>query len=151
MFLTNSDQYILTKLCLCGGEQEVKAKCVSLPQNAGHLATLVDFFEKSILAIECDSVQIKALCVGQIVLIPFPSLFFGCPGLLITTFFPCPALINHYNPFILLYPAHFHFTLQCPVLFLSHPFFIRPWGCPGGWGQNNLTGALPHGFIALIV
>ena len=64
MFLTNSDQYILTKLCLCGGEREVKAKCVSLLQNAGHLATLVDFFEKGILAIECDSVQSKALCVG---------------------------------------------------------------------------------------
>ena len=57
--------------CLWGGEREVKAKCLSLPQNMGDMATLVDFFEKRILTIECDSAHIKALCAGQIVLNPF--------------------------------------------------------------------------------
>ena len=35
---------------LCGGEREVKVKCVSLPQNAGDLATLLLYKEgKSIV------------------------------------------------------------------------------------------------------
>ena len=119
--------------CPWGVEREAKAKCLSLPQNMGDMATLVDFFEKRILTIECDSAHIKALCAGQIVLNPFtpsPSaytrgchLFFGCPGLLITTFFPCPSLVNHYNPF-LKYPALFSLPFTVLRPFLSHPLFI---------------------------
>ena len=56
--------------CPWGVEREAKAKCLSLPQNMGDMATLVDIFEKSTLAIECDSAHIKALCAGQIVLNP---------------------------------------------------------------------------------
>ena len=60
------------------------------------------------------------------------SLFFGCLGL-ITTYWPCPALYKHCN--------RSFFQVPCP--FLSLTFFLWPRGCPGGgWGQNNLTGAL---------
>ena len=126
--------------CLWGGEREVKAKGLSLQQNMGDLATMVDIFEKSILAIKCDSAHIKALCAGQIVLNTFTPppaytrgchLFFGCPGLLITAFFPCPSLINHYKPFIFKYSSFFHFLLQCSVLFYHIHFSTDPGAARG--------------------
>ena len=36
--------------------------------------------------------------------------FFGCPGLLIATFLPCPALYKHSK----------HSFFQCPALFITH-------------------------------
>ena len=66
----------------------------------------------------------------------------GFPGLFITLFLPCPALINHFNPLIFECPALFSLHFRLPRPFLSHTFFLLPRGCPGGWGLNNLTGAL---------
>ena len=45
----------------------------------------------------------------------------GCPGLLITIFFPCVALINHYN--------HAFFPVPRPLHFPSYPSAARE-GCP---------------------
>ena len=47
---------------------------------------------------------------------PIPQLFFGCPGLLITTFLPCPALCKHYN----------HSFFKCPALFITYIFPLTP-------------------------
>ena len=65
--------------------------------------------------------------------------FFGdCPGLFITLFLPCPALINHFNPFI--FHCSFPFSPRFPVPrpFLSHTFFLWPRGCPGGDGGKTI-------------
>ena len=59
------------------------------------------------------------------------TFFFSCPGLLITTFLPCPALYKHYN----------HTFFKCPALFYHLDFFSDPGAARGGWGQKNLTGA----------
>ena len=62
----------------------------------------------------------------------------GCPVLFITLFLPCPAPINHFNTLIL--ECHTLFSLHFPVprSFLSHKFFLRPWGCPrGGMGSEQ--------------
>ena len=75
------------------------------------------------------------------------SLFFGCPGLFITLFLPCPALINHFNPLIFECPALFSLHFSVPRPLLSHPYFIWPRGCPGGWEPNNLTDALLNGSL----
>ena len=56
----------------------------------------------------------------------------GCPGLLITLFFSCLAIYKHYN----------HSFFQCPALIHHTHFSSDPGAFPGGWGQNNLTGAL---------
>ena len=48
---------------------------------------------------------------------PENHFFGGCPGLFITSFLPCPALINHFNLLILECPPSFHFLFQCPALF----------------------------------
>ena len=60
--------------------------------------------------------------------------FGGCPGLLITLFFPCPALYKHSN----------HSFFQCPALIDHTHFSSDPEAAlgSGGRGQNNLTGAL---------
>ena len=64
------------------------------------------------------------------------SLFFGCPALLINTFLPCPPYIN---TLITLFSS-------APPLFITHIFRLNPGLPQGGWGQNNLTGALRHFF-----
>ena len=61
------------------------------------------------------------------------SLFWGgCPGLFITLFLPCLALINHLSPFIFKCPALFSLHFRVPRPFLSQTFYP---GCPGvgGW------------------
>ena len=47
---------------------------------------------------------------------PGTSLFFGCPGLLITIFFPCPALYKYSN----------HSFFQCPALIYHTHFSSDP-------------------------
>ena len=42
---------------------------------------------------------------------------FGCGGLLITSFLPCPVVMNHFN----------HFPFQCPDLFNHTHFVSDPW------------------------
>ena len=80
-------------------------------------------------------VQLFILCAGQIVLPlsprapPGTSLFFCCPGLLINSFFPSPALYYHEN----------HFFSSAPPFFITH-FSSYPGAAREGvWGQNNLT------------
>ena len=79
------------------------------------------------------------LCAGQIVLPPPPSrvppgtsLFWRLPRSLNTLFFPCSALHEHSNQSF----------FQCPPFFITHIFPSTPGQPLGGWGQNNLTGAL---------
>ena len=62
---------------------------------------------------------------------PGTSLYCCCPGVLITLILTCPALCNNQN-----YPF-----FECPALFYHMHFFSDPGG-EGGWGQNNLNGAL---------
>ena len=59
------------------------------------------------------------------------------PGLFITLFLPCAALIDNFNPLVSEYPTLFwlHFPVSRP--FLSHNFFLRPWGCPRGMGAEQ--------------
>ena len=54
-----------------------------------------------------------------------------CPGLFITLFPPCPALINNLNPFIFECPALSSLHFRVPLAFLSHEFFLWPRGCLG--------------------
>ena len=59
--------------------------------------------------------------------------FFGCPGLLITFFLPCPALINHFNPFIFQCPALFFTPFSsAPPFFMTHIFLLT-----GGVGSEQ--------------
>ena len=81
-----------------------------------------------------DTVMRRSNCSAPIPRAPpGTSLFGGCPGLLITLFFPCPALYKHSN----------HSFFQCHALIYHTHFSSDPGAAPrGGWGQNNLTGAL---------
>ena len=63
--------------------------------------------------------------------------FCCCPRVLITLIFTCPALYNHQN----------HPFFECPALFYHTHIFSDPGAARGGWGQNNLTGALIFGTI----
>ena len=65
---------------------------------------------------------------------PRTSLFLGYPDLLIILFLPCPALYKHWN----------HSFFSTTPFFISHIFALTPVLSRegGGWGQNNLTGAL---------
>ena len=80
------------------------------------------------------SSSLKALCAGLIVLPVSPRVppghnFFGdCPGLFITLFLPCPALINHFNPFIFECSALFSLHLQVPRPFYHTHFSLTPVG-----------------------
>ena len=63
------------------------------------------------------------------------SLFWGFPRSFY--FLPCPALINHFNPFIFQCLAPFSLHFPVPRPFLSHTFFLWPRGCPGGGGSEQ--------------
>ena len=56
--------------------------------------------------------------------------FFWLPVLLITLFLLFTALIKHFNSLSFQYPAFFLLHLPVPRPFLSHIFFLWPWGCP---------------------
>ena len=72
----------------------------------------------------------------------------GCPGLFITLFLPCPALIDHFNPLILECLALFLLHFPVPRPFLSHKCFLWPRGCPGGIGaeqfDRRITGEIMY-------
>ena len=73
------------------------------------------------------------LCAGQIALPPPPGqprrhhFFGGCPGLLITLFFPCPALYKHSN----------HSFFQCHALIYHTHFSSHLKAFPGGMGAEQ--------------
>ena len=61
-----------------------------------------------------------------------PSGYHFCwlPVLLITLFLLFTALIKHFNSLNFQCPALFLLHLPVPRPFLSHTFFLWPWGCP---------------------
>ena len=67
---------------------------------------------------------------------PGTLLIFGCLGLFITLFLPCPVLINHFNPFIFQCPAisSLHFRLPCPFY---HKHFSTDLGAAWGDGAEQ--------------
>ena len=72
---------------------------------------------------------------------PRISLFWRFPQSLITSFLPCPALINHFNPLILECPALFslHFPVPRPF-FITQIFPLTP-GLPVGDGGRTIRPA----------
>ena len=58
---------------------------------------------------------------------PGTSLFLCCPGLLITSFFPCPAPYSHKN----------HPFFECPALFYHTHFSSDPGAARGGMGAEQ--------------
>ena len=111
------------------------------PHYTATLVLYVFFFVCKVLSFELRTMmrsQWIRLCASQIVLLPFPSgpprgnhFFFGCPGLLITLFLPCPVLINHFSSFIFQCPALFSLHFLVPRPFLSRKFFSDPGAARG--------------------
>ena len=67
--------------------------------------------------------------------------FFGCPGLLITLYLPCPSLLNHFKRFI----------FQCQVLhyhahFSSDPGSARGDGLETIWLAHNYDYEFVHNY-----
>ena len=63
--------------------------------------------------------------------------FFGCPGLLITLFLPCPVLMNPFNCCIFQCHTPFSPHFSVPRPFLSNTFFLWPRGCPVEMGAKQ--------------
>ena len=72
--------------------------------------------------------------------------FSCCPGNFITLFLPCPAPLNHFNPFLSSAPPFLHFIFPCLALFYrkhisSEPEAARRGGSSGRtiWPAHNIT------------
>ena len=81
------------------------------------LISIRTFFFSRFASVFRSYAPVKLFCPNPPRAGPGTSFFFvGCPGLLITTFLPCPALYKHSN----------HSFFKCPAPFYHLHFFSNP-------------------------